>query len=258
MATYSVKMLKDENGTLFLPLTSTTAVLDSSNNTIEDLLDDKQDTLVSGTNIKTINNNSLLGSGNITISGGQATDVQINGTSIVSSNTANIRTNGTYNASTNKIATMSDVPTSNATTSSAGLMSATDKTTLEAVNSYITGATNVTVIYPWDANNEYYQGDTVLHNNHFCVCRVNVATQGTYIQNEWAEYDLLNLSSALMSNINAFAGNISYIIQTLIPTLEEKSNKVTSISSSSTNDQYPSALAVYNYINSLNGNGVSY
>lgn len=39
---------------------------------------------------------------------------------------------------------------------------------------------------------------------------------------------------------------------------ENTSNKVTSISSSSTNTQYPSALAVYNYINSLNGNGVSY
>jgi len=30
-------------------------------------LDTKQDTLVSGTNIKTINNNSLLGSGNVAI-----------------------------------------------------------------------------------------------------------------------------------------------------------------------------------------------
>ena len=30
----------------------------------------KQNTLVSGTNIKTVNGNSLLGSGNITISGG--------------------------------------------------------------------------------------------------------------------------------------------------------------------------------------------
>lgn len=30
----------------------------------------KQDTLVSGTNIKTINNQSILGSGNITIQGG--------------------------------------------------------------------------------------------------------------------------------------------------------------------------------------------
>ena len=33
-------------------------------------LADKQDTLVSGTNIKTINNQSLLGEGNITIGGG--------------------------------------------------------------------------------------------------------------------------------------------------------------------------------------------
>lgn len=70
----------------------------------------KQDTLVSGTNIKTINSQSILGSGDITITGGQATDVQINGTSITSNNTANIETNSTYNATTNKIATMSDLP----------------------------------------------------------------------------------------------------------------------------------------------------
>lgn len=40
----------------------------------------KQDTLVSGTNIKTINNQSLLGSGNITISGGSSTWGSITGT----------------------------------------------------------------------------------------------------------------------------------------------------------------------------------
>lgn len=73
----------------------------------------KQDTLVSGTNIKTINNQSILGSGNINIeggSGGTSTDVQINGSSITSSGTANIITEGVYNSSTNKIATMSDMP----------------------------------------------------------------------------------------------------------------------------------------------------
>lgn len=37
---------------------------------INDIIDNKQDTLVSGTNIKTINNTSLLGSGNIDIQGG--------------------------------------------------------------------------------------------------------------------------------------------------------------------------------------------
>ena len=44
-----------------------------------------------------------------TPSGGTSTDVQINGTSITSSGTANIITNSTYNSSSNKIATMSDV-----------------------------------------------------------------------------------------------------------------------------------------------------
>lgn len=72
----------------------------------------KQNTLVSGTNIKTINNQSLLGSGNITISGGSggsATDVQINGTSITNNGVADIATQGTYDNTNNPIATIDDV-----------------------------------------------------------------------------------------------------------------------------------------------------
>lgn len=68
----------------------------------------KQEALVSGTNIKTINNTSILGSGNIEV-GGSSVDVQINGTSIVSNDVANILTETSYNSSTNKIATMTDV-----------------------------------------------------------------------------------------------------------------------------------------------------
>ena len=80
----------------------------------------KQTALVSGTNIKTINNESLLGSGNINITsgGGSATDVQINGSSIVSNDVANLSVEGNYNASTNKIATMSEIPTVPTTISS--------------------------------------------------------------------------------------------------------------------------------------------
>lgn len=55
----------------------TTSITSSSTNTqvpsakaVNDLLDTKQNTLVSGTNIKTINNESILGSGNIDIQGG--------------------------------------------------------------------------------------------------------------------------------------------------------------------------------------------
>lgn len=42
----------------------------SSQDDLQDALDAKQNTLVSGTSIKTVNGNSLLGSGNLTISGG--------------------------------------------------------------------------------------------------------------------------------------------------------------------------------------------
>lgn len=53
-------------------------------------------------------------SGNTTIDldagGGSSTDVQINGTSITSGGVADIVTNTAYNASSNKIATMSDLP----------------------------------------------------------------------------------------------------------------------------------------------------
>ena len=52
----------------------------------------KQDKLVSGTNIKTINNTSILGSGNISITGGSGTitGVSANGTSVATSGVANI------------------------------------------------------------------------------------------------------------------------------------------------------------------------
>ena len=57
----------------------------------------RQETLVSGTNIKTINNQSLLGSGNITIQGGGGggvTDVEVDGTSVVSGGVAEIDLTG--------------------------------------------------------------------------------------------------------------------------------------------------------------------
>ena len=47
----------------------------ASEKLIKDSLDAKQATLISGTNIKTVNNNSLLGSGNITIESGSNVDI---------------------------------------------------------------------------------------------------------------------------------------------------------------------------------------
>lgn len=111
----------------------------------------KQDTLVSGTNIKTINGNSVLGSGDITIQAGQSVDVQVDGTSIVSNDVANLQTiNSDYDATTNPLATQNDL-------SNIDLSTKMDKTnptgtgsfslnrranSTVGVNSFVAGGTN--------------------------------------------------------------------------------------------------------------------
>ena len=127
----------------------------------------KQNKLVSGGNIKTINNMSLLGSGNIAISGGNSTDVQINGTSIVSNDTANIVTNSAYNSSTNKIATMNDVPTNtNQLTNGAGFQNSTQVETAITSKGYITSSnvafTNQSNSF---ANNQTFNGGITVNGN---------------------------------------------------------------------------------------------
>ena len=81
----------------------------------------KQDTLVSGTNIKTINSQSLLGSGDITISGGGgATDL-----AYVASSTNGVVTSSTGNSAT--------IPAGS--TTNASLLLPADKTKLDGIAS---------------------------------------------------------------------------------------------------------------------------
>lgn len=70
--------------------------------TFNTALSGKQDTLVSGTNIKTINNESILGSGNIDIQGGGVNVVQTTGTSttdVMSQDAVTTQLNGTVKLS---------------------------------------------------------------------------------------------------------------------------------------------------------------
>lgn len=95
--------------------TATTYTKTETDNAITAAASTKQDTLVSGTNIKTINNESILGSGNIDIQGGGGVNVvQTTGTS-----TTDVMS---QNAVTTKLKTKLDVvrvepktPTSNYT-----------------------------------------------------------------------------------------------------------------------------------------------
>lgn len=73
LLTNEVDLLNNEVNSLETNITSLNDEIEIINNNVDSLnteIDTKQDTLVSGTNIKTINGNSLLGSGNIVISGG--------------------------------------------------------------------------------------------------------------------------------------------------------------------------------------------
>lgn len=58
--------------------------------------------------VQTVNGNGIDANGNVSIS--VAGDFQVNGSSILVNGVANINTQSAYNASTNKIATMADVP----------------------------------------------------------------------------------------------------------------------------------------------------
>lgn len=68
MATgYAIKWLKDKLGTSFFPITHLKAVRNDNNVNLETLLGQKQDELMSGVNIKTIDNNPIVGNGNLTL-----------------------------------------------------------------------------------------------------------------------------------------------------------------------------------------------
>lgn len=91
-----IQYIKDKENVTVYPVTHERAVRDSNNVTLETKLGQKQETLVSGTNIKTINNESILGSGNLSVvpdvSGKQ--DVLVSGTNIKTINNTSLLGSG--------------------------------------------------------------------------------------------------------------------------------------------------------------------
>ena len=72
--------LDDSNSTVCnLQVTGFGWIQDENNNSVQDALDAKQATLVSGTNIKTINNSSILGSGNLSVTADTSSCVHLTG-----------------------------------------------------------------------------------------------------------------------------------------------------------------------------------
>lgn len=86
-----------------------------------------------------------------------------------------------------------------------------------------------------------------------------------YTGNQWVYEYTLNNSSFTAAQWNVINSGITSALVQQITTnqqdilgKEDSSNKVTTISSTSTNAQYPSAKSVYDYIQSLDGSEVDY
>lgn len=63
----------------------------------------------------------------------------------------------------------------------------------------------------------------------------------------------------LLTDLKDMAESIDTVLDNIdLDGYEQTTNKITTISSTSTNEQYPSAKAVYDYIQSLDGNNILY
>lgn len=164
------------------------------------------------------------------LGGGGATDVQINGTSITSGGVANIVTNTAYNASSNKIATMSDLPDSEIFVAEYDVTSYADVLAAYNVGKTIVCYDNTHINSSYDviAYLTYYDDSSDIF---YFTCGID------YADNTYNAY-ILDTSS--WTNVGGTIPSTSGF--------EVTSNKVTSISSSSTNAQYPSAKLLYDQL----------
>lgn len=209
------------------------------------------------------------------------TDVQVNGTSILSSKVANIVTNTAYDATTNKIATMSDIPSVSLTTtsgsesitvgssslnfgsnafnntpipttyvssvngSSGALTGIVDTTSSQTLSNKTVAGLNNTGDYKIGSSNSTIASVSgtalTLGNSSLSVNIAGSGTRPTYNSNSLALYD--DVPTTYVSSVNGDSGAITNV--------EKTTNKVTSISSSSTDTQYPSAKCVYDLVGDI-------
>lgn len=151
------------------------------------------------------------------VSSGSSTDVQINGTSITNQGVANIVTNTAYNSSSNKIATMSDLPNE--------VFIATYGTT---TYTEITNALSQNKAIICKDSTSYYNYTGTSNNKYFFT----YSTGGGYI---------FQIS---VSSSNAWETSATFIA-------EKSSNKTSTISSSSIATEYPSATAVIELLKTI-------
>lgn len=219
------------------------------------IADEKQDALVSGTNIKTINNQSLLGSGNIEIQSGSGADLLPTNNIFTGTNVFNHPQDDiddfTYPAHSfisNISEVVGDITTSleyrlngfSVCTDSFYLGAYHDNEEIDptsySANSYITsGPVSGLELYDKDMMN-LTSGNIYIR----ATSSVDMSYSGRVL------VPTVNNSGS----INKQAVNVDYL-NTQLAGYQTTSNLVTSVSSSSTDTQYPSAKCVYDIVGDI-------
>ena len=242
------------------------AATTSSATEVATALSGKQDTLVSGTNIKTINNTSLLGSGNITIQGGSGANVveltQAEYDALVTGQTVDpdtfyIITDATeININNYYTKTQTSSSTEIATALNAKQNALSAGTGIDITNDVISvtgGGGSATVDQVFDRDSANAIANSAVTRN--TVGRyANGSTGGldlimAYDQKGYG-IDSLSLVSAKINDrriISTYSSRSSLTNFSLV----ETSAITTSLSSSSTDSQVPSAKAVYDAIGDI-------
>ena len=172
---------------------------------INELVDDKQDTLVSGTNIKTINGTSLLGSGNIDIQGGGSTYTAGDGIDI-----------------TNNVISVDGVSTSEVTLA--------------------------TVATSGSSNDLSNKPTIPTVNNATLTIQKNGSNVATFTANASSN---ITANISVPTNTNELTNGAGFITSSALSGYQTTANLVTSVSSSSTDSQYPSAKLFYDTVGNI-------
>ena len=214
----------------------------------------KQDALISGTNIKTINNESILGSGNITIQGGGGgVDSGTVQTMIDSSISGKVDTSAVVSSVTSA-STDSEIPTAKAVYDAipTGGTSITIDPSLDSgstnpvANSAITNTVGK-YYYAYKVNNSPYDNPWGSVSSNDCV-GTSLTFKNIVDNSNVSSYLWLSKinNKSIFYNSNS-APNANYFNFNLV----ETSAITTSITSGSTDSQVPSAKAVYDQLGGL-------
>jgi hypothetical protein len=208
----------------------------------------KQNTLVSGTNIKTVNGNSLLGSGDLSIGGGGG-------------NTNLSTANNTATSIDIVSDTGADATLGSATTSLAGLQSAADKTKLDGITTGATANSSDATLLARANHTGTQLASTISDFNTAADARITAAV-GTTVQafdGDLSAIAALAGTSGLARKTAANTWSLdtaSYLTanQTITATGDATGSGTTSIALTIPNDTITNAKAANMAANSIKGN----